>query len=271
MSDNTIIGAPFEPEKPLRSMLNDRPDPELEDAGAETVSQRLFKIRTARTPGMRRSASTLINLRYAWRGYASKPLPQDAIPDRITLVATDQEETIGTMTVNFDGEEGLLVEELFPEEVRSLRQTGHRVCEFTKLAMDSVRTSKRVLASLFHVAYIYAYRLKGFDSLLIEVNPRHVTYYCRILGFKVVGASRMNPRVNAPAVLLCLHFEHTEEQIERFGGHPEMAAAERSLYPYAFSIDEEAGIVGRLKGTSQAVEALNYENRRAQHEASLHM
>jgi hypothetical protein len=116
--------------------------------------------------------------------------------------------------------------------------------------MDSVLGSKRVLASLFHVAYIYAYRVKGFDCLLIEVNPRHVKYYEKILGFKVLGAERMNLRVNAPAVLLCLDFSHTEEQIAKFGGQPLMSSTERSLYPYSFSVDEEAGIVGRLKNST---------------------
>ena len=102
----------------------------------------------------------------------------------------------------------------------------------------STAANNIVLASLFHVAYIYAYRVKGFDRLLIEVNPRHVKYYEKILGFKVMGPQRMNLRVNAPAVLLCLSFSHTEQQIGKFGGQPQMSATERSLYPYSFSVDE---------------------------------
>jgi hypothetical protein len=133
--------------------------------------------------------------------------------------------------------------------VADLRREGCTICEFTKLAMDSLVRSKRVLASLFHVAYIYAHRLKGFDSLLIEVNPRHVRYYEKMLGFKVMAFERLNARVNAPAVLMCLDFSHAHDQISRFGGNPAAADAERSLYPYFFSVREEAGIVGRLHGT----------------------
>jgi hypothetical protein len=103
-----------------------------------------------------------------------------------------------------------------------------------------------VLASLFHVAYIYAIRMMGFDSLEIEVNPRHVQSYERMLGFKVVGQERINRRVNAPAVLLCLDFEHAREQIARVGGQPQCSPLERSLYPYFFSGLEEAGIIDRL-------------------------
>jgi hypothetical protein len=140
--------------------------------------------------------------------------------------------------------------------VHSLRSGGHRVCEFTKLAIDGAARSKRVLATLFHVAYLYAYRVMGFDCLLIEVNPRHVNYYSRILGFTVLASSRMNLRVNAPAVLMRLDFSHTAEQIARFGGQPQLSATERSLYPYSFSPEEEAGIVARIRrGDRRMVEA----------------
>ena len=170
--------------------------------------------------------------------------------NRITLIAEDHNDTIGTMSIGFDRPEGLFVDDLFPAEVEALRREGRRICEFTKLAVDGVVRSKRVLASLFHVAYIYAHRLKGFDCLLIEVNPRHVRYYEKMLGFKTIGPERLNRRVNAPAVLLCLDFAHAHAQIERFGGQPELGSVERSLYPYFFSIKEEAGIVGRLQFTA---------------------
>jgi len=208
---------------------------------------RLFNIRAADTEGQRSSANILINRRYSWRGYGVPSLPDADTLDRITLVASDEDTTIGTLSIGFDGAEGLFVEELFPREVRDLRDSGRSICEFTKLAMDAVIGSKRVLASLFHVAYIYAYRIKGFDCLLVEVNPRHVRYYERILGFKVMGPERTNRRVNAPAVLLRLDFAHTDEQIRKFGGCPETSETERSLYPHSFSVDEEAGIIGRLR------------------------
>jgi hypothetical protein len=244
VSEDTIIGAAFEPARRTGPASGGQ---RFQAANEADAAERLFKIRAARTPGQRRSASTLINLRYAWRGYATKPLPQDPAPGRITLVAAEEDDTIGTMTVGFDGPDGLLVEELFPSEVHALRAGGHRVCEFTKLAIDGASQSKRVLATLFHVAYLYAYRVMGYDSLLIEVNPRHVNYYSRILGFTTLAEARMNPRVNAPAVLMCLDFTHTEEQIARFGGQPHFSATERSLYPYSFSLAEEAGIVARIK------------------------
>lgn len=248
MEGDTIIGVPFESHPPLRSLLQDRDQTEPDEArGDEEVNRRLFKIRSADSSGRRSSASILIDRMYATRGYRSTPLPDQQLPTRITLVASEHEEAIGTITVGFDSPAGLHIDDLFIDEAHALRDQGHRLCEFTKLAMDSVVRSKRVLASLFHVAYIFAHRLMGFDSLLIEVNPRHVRYYERMLGFKVFGQQRLNRRVNAPAVLMLLAFSHAHNQIDRFGGKPEYSLLERSLYPYFFSVPEEAGIVGRLR------------------------
>jgi hypothetical protein len=106
-----------------------------------------------------------------------------------------------------------------------------------------------VLAALFHVSYIYGHLLMRYDNLLIEVNPRHVRYYQRMLGFRATGAPRQNLRVNAPAVLMSLDFAHARAKITKFGGKPQYSLLERSLYPYFFSPIEESGIVGRLKST----------------------
>jgi len=245
LDGDTIIGVPFEPH--LRSLLVDQPD--FADTQGDDVSRRLFKIRSADSSGQRSSASILIDRMYARRGYLSTPLPQTQLPTRITLVASEHDETIGTITLGFDSPAGLHVDDLFAKETAALRDAGLKLCEFTKLAMDSVVRSRRVLASLFHVAYMYSHRMMGFDSLLIEVNPRHVRYYQRMLGFKVLGPQRLNRRVNAPAVLLCLDFAHAREQIARFGGKPEFSLVERSLYPDFFSVAEEASIIGRLRRT----------------------
>ena len=212
----------------------------------DAVAPHGFKIRPADSWGERSSASLLINRLYSGRGYKCTSLAEEASPNQVTLVATDHESVVGTVTVGFDSDEGLLVDELFPDQVNALRDSGRNLCEFTKLAMDGIVRSQRVLAALFHVAFIHAHLIRGCDSLLIEVNPRHTRYYEAKLGFKVLGPKRLNLRVNAPAVLLALDLWHAHEQIVRFGGHPELSATEKSLYPFGFSASEEAGIVGRL-------------------------
>ena len=242
---NAIVQEQIEPNHVLRSMLLDEPlsARQVEDE----VSRRLYTIRAADSEGHRSAAHILVNRMYAWRGYrSSQGVEVVRNPNRITLVASEHDETVGTITIGFDGSEGMLVDELFRDEVDLLRRDRALLCEFTKLAVDGAVRSKRVLASLFHVAFIYAHEVKACDRILIEVNPRHVRYYERMLGFEVRSEERLNPRVTAPAVLLSLELSHARAQIDRFGGRPDLVRVERSLYPYFFSAGEEAGIVHRL-------------------------
>jgi hypothetical protein len=51
-------------------------------------------------------------------------------------------------------------------------------------------------------------------------------------------------------VLLRLNLDYCGQQIEKFGGQPDKARSEKSLYPYVFSFNEEGGILGRLSKLS---------------------
>lgn len=191
-------------------------------------------------------AHNLADRMYATRGYQSIVFPVVEPSHRKTFLASDHNTAIGTLTIGLDSSDGLLVDQLFALEVDRIRGAGMKVCEFTKLAMDRHARSPRLLAALFHVAYIYAHRVNRLHFLVIEVNPRHVRYYQTMLGFKVIGEQRHNCRVDAPAVLLSLDLDHAQRQIARFGGKPELAATERSAYPYFFPLQDEDGIVGRI-------------------------
>ena len=210
---------------------------------------RRFKIKAADSSSRRGLIEGLLRDRYAWRGYQSVSLAAEQTVDRFTLAAIDNDTPIGTITVALDVGRPLGADAAFGAELAALRAKGRRLCEFTKLAIDPTTATKRVLAALFHVAYIVAHRLRGYDTLIIEVNPRHVRYYERMLGCRIIGAERMNAGVKAPAVLLSCDFADIREQIGEFGGQPARAATERTLYPFAFSLSEEASIIARMKVT----------------------
>lgn len=227
-------------------------------AAPRDTTEQMFRIRSADSFVHRDAADSLLKERYAWRGYHAVSLPSDQTANRITLSAAEGDNTIGTITIALDGPEGMSAEDAFPEEIAALRADRQRVCEFTKLAIDPVAGSKRVLAALFHVAYIVAHRIRGYDALVMEVNPRHVRYYQRMLGATVIGAERTNRFVNAPAVLLSIRFDYIREQIRLNVGTEQGHADERSLYPFAFSASEEHGIVDRLMAAqTPASESIN--------------
>lgn len=238
---NTIIS--FESAHELRSLGVDQPDPPGSQELA--VERQQFKIRLANTEDRRESSSMLINKMYSWRGYATG-MHDSEPPNKITLVANMDDCTVGTMTLCFDSEIGLPADEIYADKLDELRQQGRKLCEPTKLAIDSSVRSKRVFASLIHISYIYAYIIHRHTDYVIEVNPRHVAFYKKMLGFKDLGEERICTRVDAPAVLLRLELDHMAAQIRKFGGMMGRAASERSFYPYFFTGKDEEGITNRL-------------------------
>ena len=204
-----------------------------------------FKIRVASSPQARREASSLVRERYARRGYLTSATLLSA--HSCTLSAYDEGRLSGTVSLRLDSEHGLAADELYGTETRNLREQGRRICEFTRLAVDTTHISYPVLAALFHTVFLFAQKVRGFDYALIEVNPRHVGYYQRALGFHVIGGQRHNARVNAPAVLMGLPFADIAARLERHAGKRKGGALARNLYEHAFSKAEAEGILGRLR------------------------
>jgi hypothetical protein len=213
---------------------------------AQHAPDRTFTIRTTTSGPERDRASELLQQRYSWRGYRTVTLPTDQTGFRTTLSAHEGDATIGTLTLELDGPPGLAADSAFGDVTSDLRGKGHRMAEFTRLAIDPDGSSPRVLAALFHVGYIVAHRMRRYDTLLLEVNPRHVRFYERMLGCRVVGETRTHPAAQAPAVLLSARFDYIRDQIGTYGGKPEQALQARSLYPFAFSRHDEDGIFERL-------------------------
>ncbi|MBV7534751.1 long-chain N-acyl amino acid synthase [Duganella sp. sic0402] len=209
------------------------------------LDQQIFHIRMANSQGRREAASLLLKKMYGWRGYSIDPHATH-LPNKITLFAETGGDTVGTMSLCLDDSEiGLPADENFGDKLDLLRAQDRRLCEPSRLAIDK-GVSKRVFAALIHISYIYAHNIHGYTDYVIEVNPRHVMFYKRMLGFRDFGGERECTRVGAPAVLLRLELDYMGEQIEKFGGMMEQHGNERSFYPFFFPIWDEPGITGRL-------------------------
>ena len=221
--------------------------PEQEGTCEFAHEDREFRIRLANTEERRESANILINKMYSWRGYDNAGI-NESNPNRITIIASGaDDEVIGTISIGLDSPAGLFADEMYNAELEVLRKQGRRICEFNKLAIDTKIKSKRILSSLLHVAYLYPHGIFGHTDGVLEVNPRHVKFYERMMGFTQIGPERICPRVHAPGVLLRTDFAYVDEQVEKYGGLMEKADGEKSLYPYFFNKTDQAGILGRLK------------------------
>lgn len=178
------------------------------------------------------AAHALVRRRYAWRGYdvpalpdASTPKTPGPAPREVTFVATQDDDTVGTITLGLDGRGGLLAERTHGDAIAERRAAGASVCELTRLAVAESVNSKSVLAALFNVAYTVG-TAHGVTDVFIEVNPRHVGFYTRVLGFAVAAAEKFCERVQAPSVLLSLAIEELERRLFEL---------DRALAPFGFA------------------------------------
>lgn len=233
--DSTVSGEalpdtrPALPAPPLASYI---------DANAES-----FHIRLAGSAGERGASGRLVRKMYGWRGYAVERSAADT--GALTLLAEWRDRVVGTIGVALDGAAGLPADDNFRDALDLLRAQGRGLAEPSRLAIDA-GMSKRVFASMIHVSYLYAHVLHGYSDYVIEVNPRHLGFYQRMLGFEQMGPVRPCARVGAPAVLLRLPLASMGAQIRACGGRPELQSRERSLYPFFFAPADEAGISERL-------------------------
>lgn len=228
--------------RPLRHLDVEQLRAQEAAGAADIIRMRLARPRAA---PLAEVTSDLLARRYRARGFNVPRAAAD--PNLFTFAAYDSGQLVGTVSLRFDSPAGLAAEQLYPQEVAALRGDGRHLCEFTRLALDENALSKEVLGSLFHASYLYAHVVRGLTHAVIEVNPRHVAFYRRVLHFRVAGPQRHNARVDAPAVLLALEFDVLARELERFFANPDWRSQTRSFFVHWFSPQDAAGIVNRLR------------------------
>ena len=156
------------------------------------------------------AADRLVALHYASRGYVTDRERNDPFSNQgllaacLTFLACRGPQKVGTLTIGLDHGRGLLAGEANRESVDGLRRAGRRVAELRRLAVHDPVDGKAVLAHLFRAVYCAGRLVHGATNVLIEVNPRHASFYARIFGFVRLGEEMICARVNAPAVLMRL-------------------------------------------------------------------
>jgi hypothetical protein len=171
----------------------------------ENSSAPMLRTRVARAAEERAAAEELVCKRYAWRGYH---IASDESRDHcVTLLAEGAGDLIGTLTVRRDSPQGLLAERSYEQEVHALRRDGCRLGEVTRLALEKGVDWEPALNALVHAAWVVTRVVHLLTDVVIEVNPRHATFYRRAFGFVQLASGRVCSRVGAPSVLLRLDLE----------------------------------------------------------------
>jgi hypothetical protein len=152
--------------------------------------------------------------------------PYQLLPTTDIIVGELRGEVISTLSLVRDGEMGLPLESLYPDEVRRRRAEGLKLAEVSCLA-DRRKEAARFFGLFCELAQVMIQMAdrERVDQLLIAVHPRHARMYCRAMAFKQVGETRDYDAVNGnPAVLLCLDIAEVKamrpEVWQRFAGDP---------------------------------------------------
>lgn len=177
-------------------------------------------VAVATTREMLLEAAELVRERYEWRGYVTRSITVDADSMRpsTTLVAVQDSRVVGTMTLGYDGPSGLWIDHTYPDEISQARADGRTLIELTRLAVTPNSDSRKILSSMFALAYRVGRVAHGATDLYIEVNPRHAPVYRKLFGFTAVSEVRLCGRVKAPAVLLRMDIERLDEQFAKYLG-----------------------------------------------------
>jgi hypothetical protein len=172
-----------------------------------------FYIKFAVTPNQLSAANQLVEKMYLSRGYEIEHIRNDTYKSK-TLVVETGGEVVGTMAICMDGDKGLPADDNYRDKLDELRALGRKICEPSRLAIRRTLPHS-VFASMMHASYMYSHKMHGCTDYLIEVNPRHATFYKKMLGFKDFGSLRTCTRVHAPAVLLRLECVFIDEQLNQ--------------------------------------------------------
>lgn len=178
-----------------------------------------IRVVTAATDEQRALAWELVARRYAWRGYRASSAMADypdaqRAPYYTTLLAYRGGTPVGTVTLGVDSAAGLLVDEVNKPEVDRIRALSRRASELVRLAIDEDAESKQVWLALLQGLNQLCRRIHDLTDMLIEVNPRHVVFYRRVFGFRVIAPLRECARVGAPSVLMRLRREVLEARLQ---------------------------------------------------------
>jgi hypothetical protein len=131
------------------------------------------------------------------------------LPTTDIIIAKLRGEVISTLSLVRDGELGLPMEEIYPEEVAARRASGVGLAEVSCLA-DRRKGAARFFGLFREMTRLMAQlgTRTGVDELLVAVHPRHAALYRRYMAFRPVGDRRNYPSVlERPAVALHLNFD----------------------------------------------------------------
>jgi N-acyl amino acid synthase FeeM len=173
-----------------------------------------IQLRVAATREERQRSFELIYRSYLRTGLCSRQgcgmrvTPYQLLTSTDIILAELRGQVISTVSLVRDGELGLPMEAVFPDEVAARRAAGIGLAEVSCLA-DRRQGTARFFGLFCELSRLMAQlaRKTSVDELVVVVNPRHAPLYRRYMAFEQIGEERVYDAVQGfPAVPLSLNF-----------------------------------------------------------------
>lgn len=143
--------------------------------------------------------------------------PHHLLPTTSTLIARQESQTLGTVTLIRDSARGVPLDVVYGSDVDVMRVEGIEFAEVSCLATQplSLVDYPYVFMRLMRLLAQHARHI-GVQRLLIAAHPRHVNFYQRSMGFRRFGEVTSHPSVcGAPAVAAFLDFTDADRERPR--------------------------------------------------------
>ncbi|QDU70319.1 N-acyl amino acid synthase FeeM domain-containing protein [Mucisphaera calidilacus] len=133
-------------------------------------------------------------------------VPQTISPGTLVAYGRIHDVIVSTMTVYLDGPLGLPLDMVYKDELDQLRGEGRKLVELGLFADRRQHLYRSIDAILELMRYCTHYSVnEGHLDAVVGVNPRHVPFYVKLLGFEAIGETKTYETVNDfPVVLLHL-------------------------------------------------------------------
>jgi hypothetical protein len=173
-------------------------------------------IREAKSPQDMETVWRLTHDMYVAQGYAQvQPngllvhYPHlDAIPQTIIWIAEDENgRALGTLSYTDDGPAGLHVDDDFKDVTDAVREECRRSVKrlgasWRIVTQPECRNGLDVVMGLI-TRYVEYIKLREIDVTLYTFNPKHGSFYKRMLDFEIIAEPRIGHAVQAaPAILM---------------------------------------------------------------------
>lgn len=185
------------------------------------------------------SSNVLCAHSYAWSAQSTPP--SQGSPNALALAIEFEGHPAAAATVVFDTQDvSLSVKDKFAEQYKLKKEKhGDKLCELTSFAISKVKKSRRTLAGLMHMIFLYTRQSRHMQGMFVQTREHYAGVFEKMFGFEVSGKTENT-------VLLFIAMDAMRQNVRKYAGKSDIDQEEAGLYKFFFEAKDEAGLLFRM-------------------------